>query len=253
MEGTNEIQYVFWIGTGLMISLAFGLLLLALFYQNYAVKRKRKEAGLLLKATLDSEKNERKRIAADLHDSVQGDLNAIRNFLALAEKNKLPGQENELMPEARKAVEKVLENTRLISKKLIPPLLESSGIIAALSDHFGDISKASGKTFSVQSTVHDLSLSTNKSYELFRVLQEFTQNMLKHGNINECLVLFYAKDAEMTIEIVDDGIPYDFKTSYINSKGSGLRNIQSRVNSIDAQLIQRETVSGNHFVIHLKT
>lgn len=253
MEGSNEIQYAFWVGTGLMICLAFGLLLMALFYQNYVVKMKRKEADSLLKIALESEKNERKRIAADLHDSVQGDLNATRNFLVLIEKSKLPPQESELVLEARRAIEKVTENTRLISKKLMPPLLESSGIIAALKDYFEDLRKVYMVEFIVKSALNDFTLPINKEYELFRVIQEFTQNMLKHGNITQCVVSFNVENSKTFIEIIDDGLSYDFKTSYVKSKGSGLRNIQSRLNSIDAQLTQKETVLGNHLVIHLKT
>ena len=52
-------------------------------------KIKKKEAELLLKTALKSEKKERKRIAKDLHDAIQSDLNAIRNYVVLfSKKNK---------------------------------------------------------------------------------------------------------------------------------------------------------------------
>ena len=44
---------------------------------------KQQEAEMLLKASLESEKKERERIAADLHDSVSSDLSAIRNYLVV--------------------------------------------------------------------------------------------------------------------------------------------------------------------------
>jgi signal transduction histidine kinase len=53
------------------------------------------------------------------------------------------------------------------------------------------------------------------------------------------------------IELVDDGLPFDFMSSYVISNGSGLQNIQSRLKSIHAKLEQRKAVNGNHFVIYL--
>jgi signal transduction histidine kinase len=81
MENTQEVVTFFWIGTIGMIALVFTIILLVLYYQKNWARNKKQEAELLLQATLQSEKNERKRIAADLHDSVSSDLSAIRNYL----------------------------------------------------------------------------------------------------------------------------------------------------------------------------
>ena len=86
MEGKNDINSIFWIGTFIMLFLAFGLLYMAAFYQRHFAKMRQKETEALLKTALESEKNERQRIAKDLHDSVQGDLSAVRNYVALLSK-----------------------------------------------------------------------------------------------------------------------------------------------------------------------
>ena len=79
----HEIKSVFWIGTFVMLFFACCLIFLVLFYKNYFFRMKQKETELLLKTSLESEKNERQRIAADLHDSVSSDLSAIRNYLTI--------------------------------------------------------------------------------------------------------------------------------------------------------------------------
>ena len=81
MEGENELKSIIFIGTFLMLFLAFGLLFMVLFYQRHLAKIKKRETELLLKTALKSEKKERKRIAKDLHDAIQSDLNAIRIML----------------------------------------------------------------------------------------------------------------------------------------------------------------------------
>ena len=252
MEGSSEIKSVFWIGTFVMLFLAFGLLAMVLFYQRHFAKMKQKETELLLKTALDSEKQERQRIAKDLHDSVQGDLSAIRNYFLLLSRKIYDEQNQFLLEETKIALEQTIENTRLISYKLMPPLLENGGFVMAVQDYFETLSKSSGKSFTLHQHLEGFVVSTAMGYELFRVVQEFTSNMLKYGSVTEC-TLYLNKTTEkgICLELVDNGISFDFKSHYAQSKGSGLQNIQSRLNSINAKFVQHEVTSGNHFVINL--
>ena len=252
MEGTSDIKSVFWLGTSVMLFLAFALVFLVLFYQNHFIKMKRKEAETLLKTALDSEKEERQRIAKDLHDSVQSDLSAIRNFLVILDKQTKDQPTHSLVLETKNAIEKAIENTRTISSKLMPPLLETAGFSAALMDYLAQLSVLTGKEFVFKTDLAAVQLSAYYSYELFRVAQEFCQNMLKHGHITQALFALYATTEGISLEIIDDGVAFDFKSAYQQSKGSGLHNIQSRIKSMKAKLVQREVTVGNHFVIYLK-
>ncbi|ESU28699.1 signal transduction histidine kinase [Flavobacterium limnosediminis JC2902] len=235
-----------------MLFFAFGLIFLVLFYQNYFIKMKRKEAELLLKASLDSEKQERQRIASDLHDGVSGDLNAIRNYLSVLQKSEKDLDKQELFAEIKESVEAALENTRQVSYKLMPPLLELAGFTVALQDYFERLSKNSTMQFEVvcKDPVPDFSPET--SYELFRVVQEFTTNMIKYGSVSHCCVVLYSLETSNFIEIIDDGVSYDFKSLSASSKGSGIKNINSRLKVLGAALLQRDVSEGNHFVITLK-
>lgn len=251
MESASEIKSVFWIGTTVMILLAIGLLFMATFYQRHFAKMKQKEAELLLKASLKSEKKERQRIAKDLHDSVQGDLGAVRNYFTLLSIKVKEPESLDLIREIKGAIEKTIEHARLISYNLMPPLLQNAGFCAAISEYFDGLSKSSGKIFSIEVGSSNLSLPNENSYELFRIVQEFTSNMLKYGSINECKLLLSDTDKEIKLEIIDDGNSFNFKESYALSKGSGLYNIQSRLTSIDAKLEQLKVDKGNHFTLYL--
>lgn len=252
MEGTSEINLVFWIGTAVMLFFAFGLLFLVLFYQNYFIKMKRREAESLLKVSLESEKQERQRIAADLHDGVSGDLNAIRNYLSILQKSEKDADKQELFSEIKDSVEAALENTRQVSYKLMPPLIELAGFTVALQDYFERLSRNSDVVFEVVCKDETIEFDTETSYELFRVVQEFTTNMIKYGQISQCTVILYLLGDKQFVELVDDGLPYDFKALSFTSKGTGLKNISSRLKVIEGELLQREVVEGNHFVISLK-
>lgn len=236
-----------------MLFLAFGIVTLVLSYQNYFFKRKRQENELLLKTALESEKQERQRIAADLHDGVSGDLNAMRNYLTVLHKMEVDNEKKQLFEEIKNGVEAALENTRQVSYKLMPPLLESSGIAIALQDYFENLSKKTSKSFNTLFDNHEnCVISPSISYELFRIIQEFSTNMIKYGDITRCDISLYCKENMVFIEIIDDGKSFNFNTLLSNSKGTGIKNINSRLKVIEATLEQLETSIGNHFVIKLK-
>ena len=251
MESENELNSIILIGTFLMLFLAFGLLFMVLFYQRHLAKIKKKETELLLKTALKSEKKERKRIAKDLHDAIQSDLNAIRNYVILFSKKNSHTDAPELLEAIHTSLVQTIENTRLISYELMPPLLETAGFNLALRDYFEQLSASSGKRFELDINLSENLVSNKISYELFRVVQELTSNMLKHGSISTCTARLNTSSKGVCFELIDDGIPFDFKAEYKLNKGTGLQNTQSRLKSISATLEQETIAKGNHYNIYL--
>lgn len=248
----HEVNSVLWIGTAVTLFLGGGLIFLVLFYQNHLAKIKRIEAELLLGTALESEKNERKRIAADIHDGVSGDLNAARNFVRILQKQEITEDSKSILKGINSAIEAALDNTRSISYKLMPPLLESAGIVAAVEDHFSRLANAyPNSNFNVE--VRDtVTLAPEKSYELFRIIQEFSTNMIKYGEISNCKIRMSSGSKQLFTEIIDDGAPYNFEALYKTSKGAGMANIRSRIKILGADFEQKETDTGNHFLIVIK-
>lgn len=248
----NQVGSLIIIGTALIVILVLVLLFLAVFYQTYVLKMKRKEAELLLKTSLESEKNERQRIAADIHDGVSGDLNAVRNFIAILLRTETDADKKEMFSEINNGVEAALENTRLVSYKLMPPLLEKAGFVPAVQDYLDRINKTSEANFDLHVNGFDYEIPQDKAYELFRITQEFTSNMMKYGKISQCTIALNDNSESYSLLIEDDGIPYNFKELYATSKGAGLKNISSRIKVIDASFEQIPQEKGNKFVLSVK-
>jgi signal transduction histidine kinase len=249
----KEVNTILWIGTAVTLLLGCGLIFLVLFYQNYFAKRRRKEAERLLKTALESEKNERKRIAADIHDGVSGDLNAVRNFIRILQKQEADEDKISILKGMNSGVEAALENTRSISYKLMPPLLESAGLVAAIEDYFERLTAAYPKIdFSVEA-LNEIILAPEKAYEIFRIIQEFSTNMIKYGKVSKCKIMLSGTQSEVIIEIIENGVPYNFDALFKVSKGAGLSNIRSRLKILEAGLEQKKAITGNHFSIVIKT
>lgn len=136
MENETGLRIFFWLGTFIMLSLTFSVLFITVMYQKKVHKMRQKESENLLQASLDSEKKERKRIASDLHDGVSGDINAIRNYIAILNKREQDPYNKSILEEVTEALNNTLNNIQEISYNLMPPLLGTSGLVPTLKDYF---------------------------------------------------------------------------------------------------------------------
>ena len=211
-----------------------------------------KESEKLLQASLDSEKNERKRIASDLHDSVAGDISAVRNYIAILNKKEQDPYNKSILEEVSEALNNTLNNIQEISYNLMPPLLETSGLIPTLNDYFDRVKKWSNVAITTQYHTNNIPLSPSEVYELYRIIQEFVHNMIKHGNVTQIHFSIENENNVLIFEMTDDGSSFDFYKKMESSSGMGLKNITSRIRKIGAMLKQIPNEKGNSIVIHLK-
>ncbi|MDK2773058.1 MAG: hypothetical protein KYX68_12665, partial [Flavobacterium sp.] len=175
-----------------------------------------------------------------------------RNFISILLKIETDVDKREMFTEINNGVEAALENTRLVSYKLMTPLLEKAGFVPALQDYLDRINKANEASFELQVNGFAYEIPQDKAYELFRITQEFTSNMMKYGNISKCIIGINDDSESYSLIIEDDGISYNFKELYATSKGAGLKNISSRIKVIEANFEQIPLEKGNKFVISVK-
>lgn len=252
MENEESLKLLFWISTSVMLFLAIAFLFITLVYHKKTSSIKQEESKNLLKATLETEKKERKRIASDFHDSVSGDLSAIRNYINILDQKEENKYNKSILHEIKHSLEIMLTNVRHINYNLMPPLLESMGLIPTLEDFFERTRQLNQIEISTKFGVDHPNLTTSEAYQIYRVLQELTSNILKHNSATKINISMVKQSSEMLIEISDNGNNFNFYQSLKTSSGMGLRNILSRLNHINAVLNQPQTDKGNKLSIKIK-
>jgi len=66
MENEIDIKLFFWLGTVILLASVLSVVIIVLLYRNKLFRMKKEESEKLLKISLASEQQERKRIASDL-------------------------------------------------------------------------------------------------------------------------------------------------------------------------------------------
>ena len=251
MENETGLKIFFWIVTAIMLFSVITVLLVMVLYNRRTYRMKQKESETFLKAVLEAEQRERNRIAADLHDGISGDLNAFQNLLTLLYDKQEDTFCKELLYEALSMLSNTLENVQSISYNLMPPMLESYGLIPTLNSYFKRIKKLHNIEVIQNYETEDLNISSSDAYELYRSIQELTTNMIRHGKSDRIIFSILIKNEILIFEICDNGKPFDFYKSSKETTGMGLKNITSRILNSNAKLKQQPAEKGNKIQIIL--
>jgi PAS domain S-box-containing protein len=178
---------------------------------------------------------EHKRIAAELHDSMGQDLLLIKNLAAMSLRSKSPEQIQEHAATINQLAGQCIAEARRISRDLHPPQLDHLGLQRALQSMLEQIAQASRIEFTYKFEAVDELFSNEAAMNLYRIVQECLNNILKHSratHVNLCL----ERDLhEVQLWIEDDGVGFSPEQSG-QQKGLGLRNISERVRMLGGKL-----------------
>lgn len=250
MENEAGIKLFFWIGTAILFLSVLSVVFIITVYRSKIFKTKKRESDNLLNISLSAEKRERKRIASDLHDSISGDLSAVQNYITLLYSKEKDTFNKEIFHEVETALGNILEDIQDISYNLMPPMLESLGLVSTLRSYFDRVRKWNHIIINEIYDTDELNIGSSDAYELYRIVQELIANMIKHGN-STCIDFTIQTNLKVIIiEISDNGSPFNFYKSLKEPLGMGLKNITSRIKYIGAKLLQTPAEKGNKIQIH---
>lgn len=179
----------------------------------------------------EGKKMEQKRISEELHDGVLGKMLGAR--MVLTGLNKKTDEEaiNE-RANAITALKAAEVEIREISHELSNAAYsEIPNFISSVGELLSNV----GKTNHINTSfVHDEKvdwdhLSGKTKINLYRIIQETTQNVVKHAQCKNLVVNFASSNDSLIISVEDDGKGFEQKKK---KKGIGVRNMGSRVNSL---------------------
>lgn len=247
----------------LIISIAaiiFILVIMLSLYNRYKFRQQQIMKQTLLEqeklrfiAVIDTQEKERIRIARDLHDSLGQILSTAKlNVSGLEEyignndvAAKIHKNSSDLIDEACKEV-------RNISHNIMPSTLIKLGLKPAIRDLVRKISESNKINIEFFAEGNENRLSETIEISLFRIIQELTNNIIKHSQAQNVSIKYNQTESFVNIEIEEDGNPLN-QDNIENSKGIGWKNIYSRLSMIDGVLkIKSLSGIGNRFSLVIK-
>lgn len=179
----------------------------------------------LTEAIISAQETERAEIGRELHDNVNQILSASRLYLAFAKRSSA-SQRNELIDKSSGYIMDAIEEIRKLSKSLVSPLQFLLTLETAIRSLAEDLMLVHNFSINVAADGFE-STNLNDKFKLniFRIVQEQLNNIIKHANSNNISIDLSSTDSGVRIDITDDGQGFDTAQQ---RKGIGLSNIQSR-------------------------
>jgi signal transduction histidine kinase len=178
-----------------------------------------------IQAEIDTLENERKRIAADLHDELGPLLSAVKLQINNLETTD-PG-DMRIIDKSSQYIDGIITKLREISNDLMPNTLLRKGLKNAIVE-FVDNSQDAGKLPIKFICEQDLRLSQDKEINLYRIVQEITHNTIKHAKASMLIIKISIQNDRLFLMTADNGMGFDYFSKIRDNSGLGLRNLQSR-------------------------
>jgi two-component system NarL family sensor kinase len=250
------------IGTTAILTLAFFVIFFVLMHQkrmfeNRALIKEKENLyqKKLLDASIEVAELEREKIATNIHDDVGTLLNVINlhlNRMARNEDNK--ELTRELIKESKELLESSIETIRCISRDLMPPILIRLGFENGIAELCRQVKISDEIDVEFIASKQALSLSKKTELQLYRIVQEAVNNIIKHAKATKITITIQSGISTQTIQITHNGkgISSDMINRLSAGKGGvGLRSIQSRAQMISAS-VQYITIADNESIITIE-
>jgi two-component system sensor histidine kinase NreB len=178
-----------------------------------------------------TQEDERRQLAADLHDAVAQSVSAalmtLRRIQADTNDQRIGAVETQL--------EETLAQIKGMAGSLHPAVLDQFGLGAALQALIKRLKPTTAAELVLIDRSSDLTgLSNDVQITLYRIAQEALTNALKHSQATSIAVLLVLHHDRIALEVMDDGTGFTpYTQGGYNGKSLGLLNMRARVRALN--------------------
>lgn len=194
---------------------------------NEELRQKNEEIG---QALAQGQTQERKRVAAELHDNLGGLLSALKLNMETINTDRFSEAEKQLYGNVLHMVTDACVEVRNISHNMLPEIFEKEGITAALQQLVLNVNGSGRIHFDLAFFGMEKRLGKAIEVNLYSVCIELVNNIIKHAQATKALIQIIRTADEVTLMVEDNGhgLPANAATG-----GIGLRNIRSRMEALN--------------------
>jgi signal transduction histidine kinase len=233
-----------WMGVLISFMIIIGVVLIReIFYslKKAETDRSRTEKRVL-NAIINTEENERKRFAKDLHDGLGPLLSTVKMSLSsLAPRINEPS-DIVILNNTNHLVNEAINTIKDISNNLSPHVLTNFGLSSAIGAFTTKINQTRAVEIVFKSNMENERLENDKEVVLYRAVCELINNAIQHSGASKIEIELNKLDKFITLQFYDNGRGFDTsKLSKEDTKGMGLSNIETRVRTVEGVFILEST------------
>ena len=201
-----------------------------------------------LEALITGEEQERKRLAKDLHDGINGDLSALKFKLLAFESSNFTNEQHKGYQVFIDMLDQSCALIRHISHNLAPPSIRDFGLLESVKQFCSKLNVFEEAHIEFYTYGDQVRFSELIETNIYRIVQELVLNAIKHSEAKEIFVQLNFTDKNLNITVEDDGKGFNKDENF---KGIGLKNIHSRVEFLNGGMEISSNNEGTSVLISL--
>jgi signal transduction histidine kinase len=195
-------------------------------------KKARTAQELFARRLIESQEQERKRVAGELHDSLGQSLQVIKGRAQLGLNRAAdPAESAKQFEEISNAAGQAIREVRVISHALRPSELDQLGLAKAVEWMVEQAGTTSTTRFACEMEAVD-GIPSEMEISIYRMAQESINNVLKHANASEAILELKREAATVRFSLFDNGRGF---VRLERPSGHGLLGIAERVRLLGGQ------------------
>ncbi len=197
----------------------------------------------LLENTIQSQEKERNRIAQELHDGIVQEMVVCSMRCNLLTKSIDDKPELTLkVQDLTQYIKQITDNTRDISHNLLSANISEMTFVELLERLDLNLRIMSNVKINIDHFLDtEMVLDEEVKINLYRVIQELTNNIIKHSGASKALILVEKIKDSISVKVHDNGKGINQKQT---SNGIGLANVRNRINMIGGTIDFKNGVNG---------
>ena len=207
-----------------------------------ALRDSEKALRLLSLKIIETQENERRQIAKELHDSIGSSLAAIKFAVEGKLQTMTNGPPSDTIPLEKIAdhIHDTINEVRRISTNLRPSMLDDLGLLATIQWYCRSSTEMHPDTrIETQLLLNDGEIPDYSKIVIYRVLQEALNNALKHSGADTIRVSLTAAKSRVRLCVKDNGCGFDPEGAIQSTdplSGYGLKGMSDRAEVVGGSL-----------------
>jgi PAS domain S-box-containing protein len=207
--------------------------------RNIEVLQQSEQLRELSQRLLQTQDDERRRIARDLHDSVGQIVAALGMQLASITQRAVKPEVRNAAEQCHELVRELSKEIRTISYLLHPPLLDENGLAGAIGWYMKGLEERSGLKINLDISEAFGRLPRDVEVAIFRIVQECLTNIHRHSGGKAAAIRLRRNTSSASLEIQDDGTGISKDTLnaiQTQRSGVGMTGMRERVRHLGGNL-----------------
>lgn len=200
-----------------------------------SLEKNASELNQLASELLVAQEAERRRIAADMHDTVGHNLALAKFNVDCLADAKLDDMTREAVDCVGRLLQDTIDAVRALTFALDSTPVQDRGLDNAIEDLGQSLAAGSGLQFSLSSRPRQRRLNDAARITLYRAVRELVVNAVKHARAQNIHVSVGDDTSELRIRVADDGIGIDLGDLAV-TRGRGLRTLRRNVHRLHGHM-----------------